>query len=1229
MQRVLIGLTAASAMAACVASAAPVPDPLTRRAVPADGKLTLTDYGIRGWGPELIHFTLDTKRFTPGQVTVIGPDGTAVPAQTDGETLAFVASLPKGQSVTYAVQAQAAGGAPVAAVSTLHVKLDGATLEAGNEFLAFRMPAPGERALDPAVEMSQVPAPLSQWRQAGQDWVGAARFVSKRRVGSSVFRVVRQGPACFEYEARYAFVPRGEYVWRLRLSPGVPVAVVTEEYDLGEVTQGEDMLVLSLHKGWPAPLLGRLAGGVQASPMADYVKQRKGAQDSVPVGGVGQAPSPVAPEAGLVALPAIVPGGKWGGLLGGLQVYDAEPPESGRNLAVATLHVGSWRRATAINAWYKEGEGVLLSLPVGTRHIRWSMDIADDFSPFSSHEHDPGLSPTYGRREWGFYAGADAANIQGRFGHIGLDRYKDWLVELPAPTPGHASPRPFSPSAEVAATAAVLDQHPDAALLKTWYLYSGNREDALRQAQTVLTGLQQTFEIGDHAGHNFMCSGLTGYRQAQQLGFAIRAEDALACPDLPADTRRELRRWLAVYANLGSEPDFNPRGAGVHLGNNNMTYNRTLMLTYFAALLPDHPRQAYWLDCLRRFAEYKYATEFAWDGADLECPAYQLYAPLRQMLVTQTALRNLGVADLAKPGAARANLTYLANLSMPEARAEGRRIIPGMGNSANLLESVWGIAMAAESGDPEFAGWLRAMHGLARGRITENQPQAGGGEWNGFPLFYRPAIPARPVALQTAFIPTYGVAFRAHFGSPLETAMLLRAGANWGHWDTDALNVVLYGKGAPLSPGTGYQYLANPAPTRDNGIYHNRVKVGRRDLPEVFGRVDGSIADYGFGPAADYAVADRYYPPELFTDGQGEMHWRRHVLYLKSARPEGANGFVMRDTFPGGEQRRKWWSWLNLDDADRIAVDGQGFAALERNKVFAENEMPMKRGSTVEMKTAFGASTWFGFSRPCEVRIRMTFDYGVQGSVPSGKETKTIVEIPAAAGEDFFYVVFPRGGEEPVPACVPFGADGMKITTAEGTDYVFLADRPTAVERDEVVFAGKAGAVRVSADRVVFCLNAGSGRIGYRGCIVEGDGPFEKTVALAELKPGVIRVEGGYAKTTRTVDLGRGVTVTGEGPFEATLDGDSVRLTTDGRARVIHVSQPPFIVRPAFFVDGRQSMACWTDYPASGWGSCANTWRITLPVPEGKHELTVRNLEFVPGWTRPFAPTIADAVHAP
>jgi len=663
----------------------------------------------------------------------------------------------------------------------------------------------------------------------------------------------------------------------------------------------------------------------------------------------------------------------------------------------------------------------------------------------------------------------------------------------------------------------------------------------------------------------------------------------------------------------------------VHLGNNNMTINRTLALTYFAGLLPGHPRYAYWMDRIRRYAAFKLATQTAPCGAWVACPSYQTYSPLRTLNITQNVLRNRGVEDFSRFGWHAATLKYLANLTMPDARFGGRRILPGMGNSSNLPENIWGFCMAAVADrDPKLAGWFRYLHRLA----NPDQPSFEKGpnyhdEHTPHALFYLPDVPETHEPLRTAFLPAYGVVFRAHFGTPGETALLFRAGANWSHWDTDALNVVLYGRGAPLSPGTGYQYYSGPA-TTGNAVYHNQVKVGRRDLPEVFGRVDGCVSDYGFGEACDYAVADRYYPPELFGDGGGEMHWRRHVMFLKSATPEGASCFVMRDTFPGGQRRQKWWTWMNLGTAEQIAVDGKAFdkAAAPFNRAADEKDMPSLRGETVEMHTDFGASTWLRFARPQELRVRMTFDYAAH----RGKEAKTILEAPAGPGEDYLYAVVPRKDGEPAPRCRALGPGVMELATPESTDTVFLGDAPFDWREKEIVFTGRAGAVRVHGDRVVLCMNAGSGRVGYKGHVLEGHGPFERTVRLADLKPGTHRIEGGYEKKPVAIDLGRGVKVTGEGPFEAKLDGEAIRLRTTGRARVIHVTQPPFIVRPQYWVDGQEWMACWTDYPASGWGRYKNTWLIALSVPAGEHELLVKDLRFPLAWTRPFAPVIAGAI---
>jgi len=1060
--------------------------------------------------------------------------------------------------------------------------------------------------------------------------MGGARFATKRKIHSCRFAIVRQGPACLEYEARYSFAPKGDYVWRVRLSPGMPLAIVTEEFDVGEVTKGHDLLMLDLHTGWQPHKTGWVSGaGEQQMPklqVADYAEhvasKRKASKETAPVGGVGRAPMPYRYEKGLVLLSRTAPGGKWGGYVGGVTVWDGEQPGGGRTVGLVPLHVGSWRRAMVLNAWHKDGVGITIGLPLSVRYIRWSLDIADDFSPFSTHEHDEGLSPTYGRRCWGLYVGDTVAEVQARYGYIGLDRYKDWVVQWPDTAGAKAYPGGFFSPDQVKRLAASLKDHPDGEFLKTWYLFSGSRDAAVRHAEHVIKLLKKPY-----AQNDFYLVGLSNYRKSQHLVFANLAEDALACPDLPAELRRELRTRLALYAHVTSDPDFNPRGSGIHLGNNNMTINRTLALTYFAGLLPDHPRAAYWLDRALAYARFKLVTQTAQCGTWVACPSYQLYSPTRTLNISHNILRNRGVGDLAANGLHAATLRYLANLTMPDPRFGGLRIIPGMGNSCNQVENVWGFCMAAVEGrDKAFAGWLRFLNRLANGARPFEKSPNGHDKDTPHALFYLPDIPEQPTPLKTEFFPAYGVTFRAHFDTPNETAMLLRGGMNWSHWDTDPLNVILYGKRAPLSPGTEYQYYYGEGPWSKNGIYHNQVKVGRRDLQEVFGRVDGAVADYGFGPSVDYAVAERYYPPELFKDGKGDMRWRRHVAFLKSEQADGADYFVLRDTFPGGEGRAKWWNWMNLDGPDRILVEGKAFPSeAVVNKSVPEAKMPTKKGQTVEMKTEFGASSWFWFTRPSDVRIRMIARYG-RHDRSGAKQDKTVVEIPAGPGQDYHYVVYPRRDGDPVPQCKALADGVLAIKTGEGTDTVFVGDAPFAWRRGDIEFTGKAGAVRVSGDRVVLCLASGSGRVGYKGHVLEGHGPFEKVVPLAALKPGEHPCGDGTEKKVTTVDLGKGVVVTGEGPFDATLDGERIRIATRGRERVIHVSQPPFIVRPQYTIDGAESMACWTDYPASGWGRYKNSWLIGLSVPAGDHKLAVGDMKFTRIWTRPFSPLIKEAV---
>jgi len=1220
----------------------------SRAAVPDNGTITLTDYGYRHWGPELVRYRLDTRRFVPGRLELVDSNGRAVPFQiVNGREslLEFVAAVRKGETATYTLRR--ADEDRSRENSAIVRATRGDQTEIGNEFFALRIPAAAKKTFEEPVPASRVPAPIIAWRQNGWDWMGGAHFFTERKVAAYELGFVDDGPASVAFRARYAFYPRGEYSWEVRVSTGVPVALVTEEYDFGEITEGRDFLMLGIGENWKPDQISFLD---KLEPIGPYL-DAKSKEHQGPVKSVGSYPPPplFVPGEHLVPLEKIVPGGTWG-LKPAIELRLTKTEGSQArvcSISACPYHTGSWRRTNSLIAWYDPARGVQLALPISVRTIRWYLDLTDDASPFSSHEHDPDLSPSYGRRVWGLGFGLSSAveklwpgsapadpivTTRTILGYIGLDRYKDWIIAWPEDKAKSVYPRGILTPKLAARLRNALDQHPEKELLQKLYVIDGKPETAVANAKAALEGFQ-----GGPCAAEWQVFGLTGYIQTYQLLWTIYANSALSCPTLPAALRTELRRRLALHAYLFSEPDYNPRGAGCHLGNPNMPIGRTTALATMAPLIPDHPMYPYWMTQLEAITAFRLATNTEPGGAWFEPPTYQFYGPTRALNYAQIVLRNEGFRDLAEEGWHKAALAYDANLTVPEPRCKGWRVFPGMGNSGLTLEGIFGISVATfDRADRDFAGYMRYMHKLCSGNHRLSL-----GSDPDYSACYLPDIPEKPRTLKTTFVPGYGVCFRAHYGSPDETAMLFRSGYNKSHWDMDDLNVILYAKGAPLSPGTGYQYYYGPANEKD-AIYHNRVKVGKLDAHEPFGRVENTIQDYGFGDEVDYALGREYYPPEYFDDNKREMEWRRHILFLKSRRPDGANYFVMRDTFPGGEERPTWWHWLNLDTADLIYVDGRAFDKDKTplNKAVPEAEMPTLTGSTLEFSTKYGAAThvWFASGEPLTARAVMTFDYqvgpnyhhrvfGSQLGVisQSDKEAKTILRLSQKVGRDYFYVVYPRKDSEKLPVFTRLGSNCIKAVTAEATDYCFVGDAPEEFQQEDVTFTGKAGAVRIFPDRVVLSMASGSGRIGYKGYVLEGHGPFERTVRLASLKAGKHKV-GGYEKKIVAIDLGRGITVTGEAPFEATLDGQVIRIKTSGRARVLTLTKPAFIVRPELRLDGRQWMAGWSDEAGSDWGRWSRTQLIAVSTLDGKHELTVRDMVFPKVWERQFEPSIETAL---
>lgn len=70
-------------LVASIVQAGETPGP-ERRVLPADGKITITDYGYRDWPAVLVQYTVPAGKRQSGPVCLMGADGQSIPAQVDG-----------------------------------------------------------------------------------------------------------------------------------------------------------------------------------------------------------------------------------------------------------------------------------------------------------------------------------------------------------------------------------------------------------------------------------------------------------------------------------------------------------------------------------------------------------------------------------------------------------------------------------------------------------------------------------------------------------------------------------------------------------------------------------------------------------------------------------------------------------------------------------------------------------------------------------------------------------------------------------------------------------------------------------------------------------------------------------------------------------------------------------------------------------------------------------------
>lgn len=1067
----------------------------------------------------------------------------------------------------------------------------GGLLTLQNSLTAIRLPAEGDTKFDKPLAFGRehtemlklygrqaasgiAPGPIQGFRLADGRFAGGSFFLADKperapKVAALSVRVTERGPLFVEAEANYTLDNGGFYRLTARLLANDPAIRIDEQMGLGSTFPPDESLrvVMSLSGGWQGGFKPDRVFWCATQGMSDrdagfeQLLARQGFHpDAFKEQNFGHRPVRYDEPGRLFDVLAWYPwhsGAHYFGLADSRQL--AGNPKA-PFVAVVPLHAGTWR---SMHMWFRLPQ----QFPELWTHrddvtIQWPLrPQPHPNTMLHTGEFDPQSPLTQMRRVWALVAGpmqyhATLYPLRQREGHVTLDNYKDWVLEWGGG--GVSYPRLVIRREDLGPLGPRLASLPFGDKLGQFLYF---REDPQR-LESLWKGLTtdntwsgpwgQTRAALRAGGDNGALTWVAHYRQTQMAGWANNADELLASTKLDPQQRARLRTDLAALCYMLTEPDFNPRGSMVHLGNPNMPINRFCALPLAAALIPDHPQSKAWLDLSAEYLRYKLAMNVAPGGAWGELLTY-FGASAPHVMQTATILANSGRLDDKSARLAALPATFTVNLLSPKDPRFGTRMLPNWGHEGYDLTSHWLVAAGlVRKSDPELAKAL-VWSWDQLGRPMQSHHDAGFSERavihaDLLSQLQRPVgsenQPAYvPKQLQSTWWPGFGAVLRAHAGDPNETFFALRQGYMTSHCDANQGDWVLYAKGAPLSTLSLHAYaIHGDGPfaklNREFG-WHNRVRFGDRtdagDWPGG-GPLSG-IHAHSFSDSVDYLLGLGDYGPQ---------RWSRQVLFLKGKSAAGPNYFVFRDSFHNQQGdppklQRKWWYLKTPGKKEQVLSSP---TELNYTSPFGPRlHVRFLQPATIaaESRDATQAGPLYNQTA---INWQLASEPKPQGEPTTSvqaEETITSTAVgPIAAGQDILAVLYPQLAGESAPRCELL-ADGVaRITTGEGTDYVFAGRTPLQFRQGDVAFEGTAGAVRVYGDAVHLVVAEGPGTVTY------------KSVTLRSAVPATRVIPAGQTQQPQAIDQpppGSPISLVlnaGAGPVEELSPGVKKQQRADG-----------------------------------------------------------------------------------
>ncbi len=1222
--------------------------------------ISLTNWVDHEWQRTLLNYDLNLPQgqFFEGKAVLLDDTAAPVPSQVvvlenykDRSIkrcrLSFYAELGKNGQLVYALTPteKPATTSPQVTATRKGNELELTTASAG-----VRVPAPGGQNFKEPVEAGQVPAPILAFRLADGTWAGRGWLESESKISGYSQTVVADGPLYKEYAYEVRFAPQGYYRVRIRLEAEQAFVRVFEEYDVGRATAGKDFFVLALNEGWKPD---SAIWNSWVKPEGATERQSAGSR----LDDMRLCSEPLAFTVDREQQ-QFYPWREYSTKANYYGLFSEAAPAGAPFVGLISQHVGAWRLPdSSLSAFIWTASGQVLA------KMRLSINAqGTPMNPFSTAQIDPDLPQTLGRRVWLLALGPRPAaeaetkldvsrldRYRGYDGFINLDDYKDWVLAWPTKT--LSRPRVYTTPEGVARLKASLDRCPGRDAIKDFYLITGDANTAEADAARLLNQMDGRFRTAI-VGYNPV------FRQIQSdEALLFYADSCLSCASLPAELAAKIRAKSAAIWYMTKHPDYYPRGAGVHLGNPNMTFNRSMGIPMWATLLQDHPEAKAVLDDMAVFTKWLSGYNITPAGGVFrDGTHYSTYGPSLFMTKAAIALRNAGY-DLDQWLPLKELGSYFVGIESPPVLPRAKNLpkalqelkarhLPAFGNGNDVYASQTELQLAAltAKSDPTYASAMMGAFGEAASYLGTGDSASDPLNW----FYWDPAItPQKPVRTDQTFA-GFGGVLRAHSEDPEETYIALRQGYVQSHWASDQGSdqgtFVLYARGASLCPGTGWSYSRVP----DGFNHDSRLSFGQPTVASPFGFVDSNIEDYGFVPSVGYLLGRQGFQKKWDKSGAftGDFSWSRQVLMIRSERVNGPNYAIVRDTTQGPAPKSWWFQWIQAK---------------------SENVKPIPGG--VHIEATQGVKLDVTFVEPAQAQVT------VKGTQVSGyAEDYTQLSVSQDGTQPYLAVFFPFKEGEPTPTVERLAEGVAKIVTSESTDYVFCnADKPVVFKNDDIDIHAFAGAIRVFKDRVLLVNASGqAGSVGYKGVVAEGVGPFEHKTSVSPGQPGVVktgrqiasveapRIEGkkvelegsgsaadaadavseglrgyliagagrqAFIATAGTGRIGyKDFWIKGEAPFAAVHEsaseqpekGGSVTVQTEGRRRVIQMPIPadlvPSNLLPPYDTLSAEFKKEWINWP---WAvdvqidgvSRQGGWydgRMTCGVPEGRHEMVFR-----------------------